>query len=164
VLFKSGVSRNVLVMSWILGDQKGNLLPLAGMVGAGAVGLVTGLQSAAVTAGLAIGEAEAKLRRPARARLLRMVEMEGILTDSFVGLGCRYSINLLDRSWIVGVCGTRLEVEETDLYNKSRRRVPLVMFVPEVDEIQFGDEQPVEQAPEDEGDSELGEKQEEMRV
>jgi hypothetical protein len=36
--------------------------------------------------------------------------------------------------------------------------------VPEVDEIQFGDEQPVEQAPADEGDSELGEKQEERRV
>jgi hypothetical protein len=65
------------------------------MVGAGADGLVTGLQSATGTAGLAIGEAEAELRRAASARLLRMVEMEGILTDLFVGLGCGYSINLL---------------------------------------------------------------------
>jgi len=49
--------------------------PLVGRVGAGSDGLVTDLQS---KLGVAIGEAEAKLRRVASARLWRMEEIEGI--------------------------------------------------------------------------------------
>ena len=65
--------------SW---DLRLNLLPLVGMAGAAPAGLVTGLQFKLGVAGAAIGEAVAKLRRAASARLLRMVDIEGILTCS----------------------------------------------------------------------------------
>jgi len=93
------------------------------MAGAGADGLVTGLQSAAATAGFAIGEAEAELRRAASARLLRMAEMEGILR--VCGKSCRYRINLhvcLGSFVFVFVfCGTGLEDVEAEIYNRSKR-------------------------------------------
>jgi hypothetical protein len=78
VVGRSGVSADLLAMFGELRSRV-NVPPLVGRAGAGSDGLVTDLQFKLGVAGDAIGEAEAKLRRAASARLLRM-EIEGILT------------------------------------------------------------------------------------
>jgi len=61
-----------------------NLPPLVGMLGAAPVGVATGLQSKLGSARAAIGEAVARFKRLASARLLRMLDIEGILVVGVV--------------------------------------------------------------------------------